>query len=140
MPDIFSKEKRSQIMSKISGKNTKPEKTVRSLLHGLGYRFRLHVKELPGKPDICLPKYRVVILINGCYWHRHKGCKRGQSMPSSNVKFWLEKFEATVRRDKNNLKKLKELGWVPIVVWECEVSKIDQLEERLTRELSTEKD
>lgn len=120
MPDIFDTKKRSEIMSKISGKNTKPEIFVRSLLHRMGYRFRLHCP-LPGRPDICLPKYHTVIFVHGCYWHRHKLCKKGQSLPSSNADFWTQKFEDTKNRDQRNYRELKQLGWSVLIVWECEL-------------------
>ncbi len=107
MVDCFSKSKRSEIMGRISGKDTKPELVIRSLLHCNGYRFRLHRKDLPGKPDLCLPKYKTVIFVHGCYWHRHKKCKKGQSSPTTNIEFWKEKFAKTVKRDK---KSKTELG------------------------------
>lgn len=103
MTDIFPKDKRSKIMSNIKGKDTKPEMIVRSLLHKLGYRFRVHRKDLPGKPDIVLPKYKTVIFVHGCYWHRHKDCSRGKSQPSTNKEFWERKFQGTVERDKKTL-------------------------------------
>ena len=118
--DIKSKEERSRNMSRIRSKDTTPEKMVRSFLHKNGFRFRLHVKELPGKPDIVLPKYKTVIEVRGCYWHRHN-CKKGQSCPSSNVEFWQRKFESNVIRDQYTEYRLKKLGWNVIIVWECEV-------------------
>ena len=109
-------------MSRIRSKNTKPEMHVRSALHRAGYRFRLHVKDLPGKPDIVLPKYKTVIFVHGCFWHRHKGCSRA-TMPSSNQEYWKQKFKQNVERDKREQAELKKLGWNVIVVWECEVEK-----------------
>lgn len=107
-------------MSRIRGINTKPELAVRSMLHRMGYRFRIANKTLPGRPDIVLPKYRAVIFVHGCFWHRHPGCKYAY-MPKSRLDFWGPKFEGNVMRDKNNLSLLRKAGWLPIVVWECEV-------------------
>jgi DNA mismatch endonuclease, patch repair protein len=139
MTDIISKEKRSWNMSRIRNKNTKPELIVRSLLHNLGYRFRLHGKIskqiytkgiLPGKPDIILKKYKTVIFIHGCFWHRHKNCKMS-NIPKSNTDFWKKKLEGNVQRDHKNVKKLKELGWKIIVIWECELNCIDKIIQKL---------
>ena len=120
MADILTKRKRSWNMSRIKGKNTKPELLLRSLLHRSGFRFRLHNKKLPGKPDIVLPRYKTVIFVNGCFWHRHSGCKYAYT-PKSRQEFWLKKFETTIERDKEKEKKLKREGWNVIVVWECEL-------------------
>ena len=117
--DIFSPQKRSWNMSRIKSKNTTPEQIVRSFLHRQGFRFRLHVKSLPGTPDIVLPKYKAIIEVRGCYWHRHPGCRQ-TTTPSTNVEFWQEKFKRNVERDRCTEKRLKELGWDLIVVWECE--------------------
>lgn len=107
-------------MQAVKGKNTSPEVLVRQYLHRQGYRFRLHRKDLPGKPDIVLPKYKVVIFINGCFWHRHQGCKHA-TMPASNIDYWEKKFKRTQERDKNQYRQLEELGWKVYIVWECEV-------------------
>lgn len=131
----MSKEERSRMMSRIRGKDTRPEKQVRSLLHGMGYRFRLHRKDLPGHPDIVLPKYRTVILVHGCFWHRHRGCKYAYQ-PKSRVGFWRKKFRENVERDKRNMKALGDLGWNVVVVWECELSEIKKLSLRLRKQLS----
>ena len=128
--DSISKKHRSWNMSKIRSKDTSPEKAVRSLLHGMGYRFRLHRKDLPGKPDIVLPKYKTVIEVRGCFWHRHENCKE-TTTPKSNTAFWQEKFRKNVERDQLNEKKLKELGWRLVVIWECEVKNIDELNHKL---------
>lgn len=109
-------------MSKIRGKNTKPEKILRSALFSLGYRFRLHRKDLPGKPDIVLPKYKTVIFVHGCFWHYHADCREGR-VPSTNSKFWKEKLEKNVNRDKQHNEKLSAAGWKVITVWECEVER-----------------
>lgn len=128
--DVFSREKRSQIMSRVSGKNTKPELIVRSLLHNMGYRFRLHRKDLPGQPDITLPKYNKVIFIHGCFWHGHKDCRRSKR-PTTNKKFWHKKLDKNIARDKTNIKYLKELGWDTLVVWTCEVKDVNRLKNKL---------
>lgn len=120
--DRITQEKRSWNMSQIRGKNTKPELAVRSALHRLGFRFSLHRSDLPGKPDLVLPKYHAAIFVHGCFWHRHKGCKLAYS-PKTKQEFWQQKFSNNVDRDKHNLDALTELGWNPIVIWECEIKK-----------------
>ena len=120
MTDHLSKEDRSWNMSRIRSKNTKPEKKVRSALHKMGFRFRIGVKELPGKPDIVLPKHRTIIFVHGCFWHRHKGCKRCTT-PSSNPEYWLRKFQKNTERDVSVSKELQDIGWRVIIIWECEV-------------------
>ncbi len=120
MTDIFSKQKRSQIMSKISGKNTKPEITIRKIAHSLGYRFRLHKKDLPGKPDIVFPRYKKVIFVNGCFWHGHKNCTRSK-LPTTNKKFWKEKIEGNKKKDICNYRNLKKLDWDYLIIWQCEI-------------------
>ena len=122
MIDHLNPSKRSWNMSRIRSKNTNPEKVVRALLHSQGYRFRLHRKDLPGKPDIVLKKYNTVILVNGCFWHQHKSCKRA-NIPKSNKEYWIPKIERNKKRDKRNIKEIKNLGWRVMVVWECEVKK-----------------
>ena len=128
--DVFSKEKRSQIMSRVSGKNTKPELVVRSLLHNMGYRFRLHRNDLPGKPDITLPKYKKIIFVHGCFWHGHIGCPRAKR-PTTNNKFWNEKLNKNIERDKITVNNLKQLGWDILTVWTCEVKNIEKLRNKL---------
>jgi DNA mismatch endonuclease (patch repair protein) len=120
--DIWSKEKRSEVMSKIRSKNTKPEKILRSWFYANGLRFRIHHKDLPGKPDIVFGKYKTVIFVHGCFWHYHKDCREGR-IPSTNTKFWEEKLMKNIQRDEKHQAKLKELGWKVIVVWECEIDK-----------------
>ena len=117
--DTLTKEKRSWNMSRIRSKDTAPEMRVRSALHRAGYRFRLHVKDLPGTPDIILPKYKTIIEVRGCYWHRHKGCKYAY-MPKTKIEFWKKKFAENITRDQRTDKELKALGWRVIIVWECE--------------------
>lgn len=118
MTDRLTKEKRSWNMSRIRSKDTSPEMRVRSYLHKAGFRFRLHGKELPGRPDIILPKYETVIFVHGCYWHRHIGCKLAY-MPKTRVEFWQEKFRKNVERDRIKEKKLLDAGWTVLTVWEC---------------------
>jgi DNA mismatch endonuclease (patch repair protein) len=132
MTDHLTKAKRSWNMSHIRSKNTKPEIIVRSLLHRMGYRFRIHQKNLPGKPDIVLAKYKTIIFIHGCFWHRHKGCKRCTT-PSTNQKYWLPKLGRNIVKDKLNKKLLKKNGWLPIIVWECEIKKLDRLAGKINK-------
>ena len=117
------------MMAAIKGKNTKPEIIVRRFLHRLGFRFRLHRRDLPGRPDIVLPKYRTVVEVRGCFWHRHEGCPFAY-MPKSNRKFWASKLNGNRERDRRNLRELARLGWRAIEVWECELEE-DRILERL---------
>jgi DNA mismatch endonuclease, patch repair protein len=118
--DVFSTAKRSEIMSHVRGANTKPERRVRSILHRLGYRFRLHKKELPGTPDIVLRARRSVIFVHGCFWHRHKGCGDA-SMPRTRISFWKTKLSDNVMRDARTMSALRRMGWRCLVIWECEL-------------------
>lgn len=120
MSDIVSPEKRSQMMSGIRSKNTKPEMIVRSWLHSHGYRFRLHRKDLPGRPDLVLPKWNTVILINGCFFHHHPGCRLAY-IPKTRTEWWIEKFKVNEERDTRNIEELEALGWQVLVIWECQV-------------------
>lgn len=131
MSDIYSKSKRSDIMSKISGKETKPEILVRKYLFSEGFRFRKNVKDLPGKPDIVLPKYKTVVFIHGCFWHGHT-CKRG-TLPETNQEFWKEKIGKNVERDNRNIAELKARGWNVIVIWQCEIKSQKPQKERLDK-------
>jgi DNA mismatch endonuclease, patch repair protein len=117
-----SKETRSYIMSKIKKTDTKPELTVRKYLFSKGFRYRLHVKKLPGNPDIVLPRYRVVIFINGCFWHAHEGCNLNR-MPKTRTEYWIPKINGNVVRDKLKQEQLQSLGWRVFVIWECELKK-----------------
>ena len=119
MVDRLSPEHRSWNMSRIRGRNTQPELAVRSALHRAGYRFRLHRKDLPGRPDIVLPKHRTVVFVHGCFWHRHPGCRFAYT-PKSRVAFWQKKFDDNVARDRRNVRALRALGWRVITVWECQ--------------------
>lgn len=132
--DRLSKQRRSWNMSRIRGKDTKPEIRVRSLLHRMGFRFRLHRRDLPGKPDIVLPAYRTVIFVHGCFWHRHPGCRFAYT-PKSRVDFWQTKFRRNVERHQEVTAALEELGWRVVVIWECETASDEQLEQRLYDEL-----
>jgi DNA mismatch endonuclease, patch repair protein len=120
MMDTISEERRSWNMSRIKGRDTGPELRLRSLLHRAGFRFRLHAKDLPGRPDIVLPKYRTAIFVHGCFWHRHEGC-RNATTPSTRPEFWQEKFDGNVERDKRNRAALETAGWTVITVWECDL-------------------
>jgi DNA mismatch endonuclease, patch repair protein len=135
--DIVSPEKRSRMMAGIKGKNTKPEMVVRKLVHGMGFRFRLHRKDLPGSPDLVFPRLRKVVLVHGCFWHRHPGCKFAYT-PKSNIRFWLDKLNANVHRDALALKALNVLGWEVLIVWECEVSSPSTLTQKLSSFLAAE--
>ena len=144
MSDKLSKKERSWNMSRIKSGNTKPELIVRSLLHRLGYRFRLHGKVakkyyskgiLPGKPDIILAKYNTVIFVHGCFWHRHENCKFAYD-PKSRISFWNNKFTENTKRDKLVTQQLKEMGWKVMIIWECETKKIDKLRYKICQELN----
>ena len=134
MTDTLSEKRRSWNMSRIRGKDTAPEKAVRSLLNQLGFRFRLHRRDLPGRPDIVLPKYRSVVLVHGCFWHRHPRCKYAYE-PKSRVEFWQRKFRRNVERDREVREQLETLGWRVLVVWECELKNEEALARRLQDEL-----
>ncbi|ABR85809.1 very short patch repair endonuclease [Pseudomonas aeruginosa] len=120
MADFLSPTERSERMSRIRGKDTQPELALRKALHKLGLRYRLHGAGLPGKPDLVFPRYKVVVFVHGCFWHRHAGCKIA-TIPKSNTPFWLEKFEKNVVRDAQVVVDLQALGWTVFVVWECEL-------------------
>lgn len=124
MTDRLDKAKRSWNMSRIHSEDTKPELTVRKALHAAGYRFRLHRKDLPGSPDIVLPKYRLAIFVHGCFWHRHQTCRKW-SVPNSNQDYWEKKFSSNIERDLKAITALEELGWRTVVIWECEVKKMN---------------
>lgn len=135
MVDTISEAHRSWNMSRIKGRNTGPELRLRSLLHRAGFRFRLHAKDLPGKPDIFLPKYRTAIFVHGCFWHRHEGC-RNATTPSTRAEFWQEKFDGNVERDRRNRAALETAGWTVITVWECDLkADADQIVQQLSIEI-----
>lgn len=135
MIDTLTKEHRSWVMSRVKSTGTKPELRVRSLLHRLGYRFRLHSKKLPGTPDIVLKKYRTVIYVNGCFWHGHENCKKSR-LPKTNLEFWRQKVDKNKQRDKKNQRLTKIQGWIPLIVWECELSNMEKLTKRLIKKLA----
>jgi DNA mismatch endonuclease, patch repair protein len=118
MTDVHSPSQRSYNMSRIKGRDTKPELIVRSLVHRMGFRFRLHRSDLPGQPDLVLPVHRKVIFVHGCFWHLHR-CRYGQVFPKKNAEFWNEKRQGTVRRDRRNVRQLRRLNWDVLIVWEC---------------------
>lgn len=119
-------------MSRIRGKDTKPEMIVRSMVHRMGFRFRLHGKDLPGKPDLILPRHEKIILVHGCYWHMHR-CRYGQVVPKTNTEFWQAKRQGNVDRDRRNLRKLRRAGWNVLVIWECWTRDEQKTQEKLER-------
>lgn len=125
-------------MSRISGADTGPEIAVRKIIHRMGFRCRLHVKKLPGNPDIVLARHKMVIFVNGCFWHGHRGCKRSKR-PSSNIEFWNEKISKTIKRDKEAILALKSLGWKVLVVWQCQTKNLERLHKQLSQFLIKEK-
>ena len=130
--DKFSKEKRSEIMSCVKGKNTKPEELVRKYLFSQGFRYRKNDSRYPGKPDIVLPKYQTVIFVNGCFWHQHQNC-RAATIPASNRDYWEKKLKRNVERDRAVREQLENDGWRVIVLWECEISNKQKQEQRLLK-------
>lgn len=129
--DIIDEQARSRMMGRIRGKDTKPEMAVRRLAHRLGFRFRLHRRDLPGSPDLVFPGRKKVVFVHGCYWHRHPGCRMAYE-PKSNVAFWTEKFAKNVARDEKALADLKNQGWDTLVIWECEVENLALIASRLS--------
>ncbi len=132
MTDSLTPERRSWNMSRIPGRNTVPEKLVRSLLHRMGYRFRLHRRDLPGKPDIVMPRYHTVIFVHGCFWHFHGGCKAAR-IPKTRSIWWQEKLTQNTARDKRHRNALRHLCWRVLTVWECETEQPEKLRRRLKR-------
>ena len=135
MVDKLTKAERSSNMSRIRGKDTGPELVVRSLLYKLGFRFRLHTKGLPGRPDIVMKRHRTIIFVHGCFWHRHRKCKDA-TVPKTRTAWWLEKLEGNAKRDKRNVGRLRYAGWRVLTIWECQTEKAAKLEMRLSRLLS----
>ena len=137
MSDVFTKEKRSEIMSKIGSVNTKPELIVRTHLHTNGFRYRLHDKKLPGCPDLVLKQHKIAIQVNGCFWHGHfmTNCSSSK-MPKTNTEFWMKKIAANIQRDRSNKEKLNKLGWTVIEIWDCELKRNkDQALKNLLRKM-----
>lgn len=126
MADVFTKNERSALMARIQAKDTKPELLVRRLIHGLGYRYRLHRKALPGTPDLVFPSRKKVIFVHGCFWHRHEGCNFA-TMPKTRVAFWKKKFDSNVHRDLRVQEELDLLGWQSLIIWECETKSLENL-------------
>jgi DNA mismatch endonuclease (patch repair protein) len=139
MADKLSVERRSWNMSRIRSRDTSPELTVRKALTNLGYRFRLHRRDLPGKPDIVLPRYKTVIFVHGCFWHQHTGCI-DCSNPKTNAKYWQPKLLRNVHRDRKNRRALSRLDWKSIVIWDCQTRSIERLRELLARKLKSKID
>jgi DNA mismatch endonuclease (patch repair protein) len=138
MADMFDAKKRSEIMSKVHSANTTPEIRVRKLLHSMGYRFRLNRRDLLGKPDIVLPKYKTVIFVHGCFWHGCPVCRRAKIRPVNNADYWNKKLDKTLERDRSNTVSLEQAGWRVIVIWECETKStcLDTLKQKLHSILS----
>jgi DNA mismatch endonuclease, patch repair protein len=134
MPDRLTPERRSWNMSRIKGRDTEPEKRVRSILHRLGFRFTLRRKGLPGKPDVVLPARRTIVFVHGCFWHQHTGC-RNAVLPQTRADFWVAKLTGNTDRDRRNSIALRRLGWRVLVVWECELEDEAKLERKLLRKL-----
>lgn len=123
MADVVDAATRSRMMSGIRGKNTKPELRLRKALHALGFRYRIHATDLPGKPDVVLPRWNAVVLVHGCFWHRHPDC-RFATTPSSRTEFWQAKFDANIARDKHQLAEIRRLGWRTATIWECNLRRL----------------
>jgi DNA mismatch endonuclease (patch repair protein) len=130
MTDVLTPEQRHRCMSAIKGRNTKPEMIMRRMVHAMGYRYRLHVRRLPGQPDLVFPKRKKVIFIHGCFWHRHI-CKQGRPLPATRAEFWQKKLNENKQRDRRIQKELRALGWDVLVVWECWVNKPDMMQSRI---------
>ena len=135
MTDTLTPLERSRLMAKIKGKNTGPERAVRALLHRAGYRFRLHVRNLPGTPDVVLPRHRTVVFVHGCFWHRHPMCKTA-STPKSHRKFWADKFARNVANDRKHRRQLRRLGWRVITIWDCQLRHPERVLARINKILS----
>jgi DNA mismatch endonuclease (patch repair protein) len=132
MADVFSKKKRREIMRQIGGVDTKPERLVRSLIHNMGLRFRLHRKDLPGKPDIVLPRFHGIIFVHGCFWHGHSKCRRS-ALPTTNKSFWSKKIDGNKTRDARINRELKALGWNVLTVWQCQTKDLIKLRRRIAK-------
>jgi DNA mismatch endonuclease (patch repair protein) len=130
MPDVYDQAQRSKVMRAVRSENTKPEMIVRRMLHALGYRFRLHRRDLPGKPDIVLPRHRKIIFVHGCFWHQHPNCKDADR-PQSNADYWNRKLDRNVQRDQEHMSTLQALSWKVLVVWTCETKNAAQLQQKL---------
>lgn len=134
MADNLTPQHRSWLMSRVRGRDTSPEIAVRRVAHALGYRYRLHRRDLPGSPDLVFPRRRAVVFVHGCFWHRHKNCPKATT-PKTRADFWKKKFEANSKRDRRVLKELVVLGWRPLVIWECETKDYTKLAAKLVKHL-----
>lgn len=134
--DTFSAEQRSAVMRRVRGRDTQPEMAVRRLVHGLGFRYRLHCRDLPGNPDLVFPALRKIIFVHGCFWHGH-ACRSGRNRPSSNTGYWLAKLDRNKERDRLNRRRLKRLGWDVLVIWECQLRRSDRIASRIAGFLGT---
>ena len=132
MVDVFTKAKRHEIMASVKSRDTKPEKAVRSIIHRMGFRFSLHRRDLPGKPDIVLPRHGKVIFVHGCFWHGHTNCRKA-TIPATNTEFWAEKIAKNKTRDTKVKRQLKKAGWKVLAVWECEIAKPNKLLRKLKK-------
>ena len=130
MTDNVSPARRSQLMAGIRGQNTRPEMVVRRIAHRMGLRFRLYRKDIPSRPDLVFPKHRVAVLVHGCFWHQHDGCRYAH-IPKSRVRYWTEKFSQNVARDRRNEEALRDVGWRVVVIWECETGDKQLVERKL---------
>jgi DNA mismatch endonuclease (patch repair protein) len=130
--DIVSKQDRSRMMARVRGTNTAPELKVRKTLHKLGFRFRIHRRDLPGTPDIVLPRFKSVILVHGCFWHRHEGCREA-SVPATRKEFWRKKFAENTERDRKNIASLRKMGWRVLVIWQCEAESNEALVKKIIK-------
>jgi DNA mismatch endonuclease (patch repair protein) len=132
LADVFIPEQRSRVMAAITGKDTRPERIVRRRLHALGYRFRLHRKDLPGRPDVVLPRHGAVVFVHGCFWHGHPRCRRAR-LPATRTDFWRDKIEKNRARDRRDRAALRRLGWRVLTLWECSLRDEERLTDRLRR-------
>lgn len=121
MVDVFTAAKRSEVMSRIKGKNTAPEMKVRSFLHARGLRYRLHDTRLPGSPDLTFPSRRVAVFVHGCFWHGHEGCRKAK-LPATRTEFWCEKINGNIQRDRRQVQVLEKAGWTVLTIWQCDIS------------------
>lgn len=133
--DKVSREKRSEVMRAVRSKDTRPELLVRRIAHALGFRFRVNVKDLPGRPDLAIKSRKKAIFVHGCFWHRHNDCKRA-TIPRSNETYWLKKFAGNIERDKKVLAAYRAIGWKPLVIWECELGNQKTISKRIKRYLT----
>lgn len=130
--DTLTKRERSERMALVRSKHTKPELAIRRLVHGMGFRYRLHGNKLPGRPDLVFPARRKAIFVHGCFWHRHRGCKLAR-IPKSRVRFWKEKLEGNRKRDARNMTRIRRLGWSYLVIWECQLGKLESLSRKIRK-------